>query len=239
MAFSESLTVRILGDSSQLKSELQSVLQEIGALRGQLEQATDVGQQVSDGFDRVSGVTRPLEQVSRLLSQITGQAQALGQMPITLNVQPALAALAQLSAAIQGIAAQLMALAAIPIGLGGGFGPIGGGGGGGGGPIRQFAEGGLVTGPAGRDAVPALLTAGEFVLSRAATESLGLRFLQGLNAGSTGSAPRSAAREGASPVRNTTNHFGGITIQVAEAGGVNAIVRDLRLQGVHLRNRRG
>lgn len=235
MAFSESLTVRILGDSSQLKSELQSVLQEIGALRGQLEQATDVGQQVSDGFDRVSGVTRPLEQVSRLLSQITGQAQALGQMPITLNVQPALAALAQLSAAIQGIAAQLMALAAIPIGLGGGFGPIGGGGG----PIRQFAEGGLVTGPAGRDAVPALLTAGEFVLSRAATESLGLRFLQGLNAGSTGSAPRSAAREGASPVRNTTNHFGGITIQVAEAGGVNAIVRDLRLQGVHLRNRRG
>jgi hypothetical protein len=238
MAFTESLTVRILGDSSQLKSELQSVLQDIGALRGQLEQATDVGQQVSDGFDRVSGAMRPLDQVSRLLGRITAQTQALGEQPITLNVQPALAALAQVSAAIQAIAAQLMALAALPIGLGGGVPGVGGGGAGG--PIRQFAEGGLVTGPLGRDTVPALLTAGEFVLSRAATEALGLEFLRGLNGSVTQRAYRSPSlRDGASRVQSTTNHFGGITIQVAEAAGVNSVVRDLRLQGVHLRNRRG
>ncbi len=238
MAFTESLTVRILGDSSQLKSELQSVLQDLEGLRGQLGQATDVGQQVSEGFDRVSGAMRPLEQVSQLLSRITAQAQVLSQTPISLNVQPALAALAQLSAAIQMIAAQLMALAAMPIGLGGGIGP--GGGGGRGGPIRQFAEGGLVAGPPGRDVVPALLTAGEFVLSRTATEAIGLQFLQRVNAAPDHHpAHRSLAREGVPSVRQTTNHFGGITIQVAEAGNVNAIVRDLRLQGVQLRNRRG
>jgi hypothetical protein len=236
MAFSESLTVRILGDSSQLKSELQSVLQDIGSLRGQLEEATDVGQQVSDGFDRVSGAMRPLEQVSRMLGRIAAQARSLGEQPITLNVQPALAALAQLSAAIQAIAAQLMALAAMPIGLGvGGLPGLGGGG-----PIRQFAEGGLVTGPIGRDVVPALLTAGEFVLSRAATEALGLEFLRGFNGSVTQRPHRpSSLRDGPSGVHNTTNHFGGITIRVAEAAAVNTVVRDLRLQGVHLRNRRG
>ena len=37
----------------------------------------------------------------------------------------------------------------------------------------------------------------------------------------------------------TTNHFGGITINVARPGNVNEVVRDLRLQGVRLRNRRG
>lgn len=238
MAFTESLTVRILGDSSQLKSELQSVVQELGSLRGQLEQATDVGQQVRDGFDRVSGAVRPLEQVSQLLARITGQAQSLSQMPITLNVQPALAALAQLSAAIQAIAAQLMALVAFPIGIGGGIGPIMGGGGGG--PIRAFAEGGLVSGPVGHDVVPALLTAGEFVLSRAATEAIGLQFLRGVNASGGAGQPRSMPlRETHSRVHNTTNHFGGITIQVAEAAAVNSVVRDLRLQGVQLRNRRG
>ena len=238
MAFTESLTVRILGDSSQLKSELQSVLQDLAALRGQVEEATAVGQQVSEGFDRVSGAMRPLEQVSQLLARITAQAQALSELPISLNVQPALAALAQLSAAIQMIAAQLLALAALPIGVGGG--PGGGGGGVGGGPIRQFADGGLVTGPAGRDVVPALLTAGEFVLSRAATEAIGVQFLQGINATSPARAGRGMAlREGAARVQQTTNHFGGITIQVAQPGGVNGIVRDLRLQGVQLRNRRG
>jgi hypothetical protein len=237
MAFTESLTVRILGDSSQLKSELQSVLQDLAALRGQVEEATAVGQQVSEGFDRVSGAMRPLEQVSQMLARITAQAQGLSEMPISLNVQPALAALAQLSAAIQMIAAQLLALAALPIGVGGG-GP--GGGGFGGGPIRQFADGGLVTGPAGRDAVPALLTAGEFVLSRAATDAIGVQFLQGINARTPERPARGMAlREGAARVQQTTNHFGGITIQVAQPGGVNGIVRDLRLQGVQLRNRRG
>jgi hypothetical protein len=238
MAFSESLTVRILGDSSQFKSELQSVLQDIGSLRGQLEQATDVGQQVSQGFDRVSGAMRPLEQVSRMLSRIAAQAQALGEQPITLNVQPALAALAQLSAAIQAIAAQLMALAAMPIGVGVGGGP--GVGAGGVGPIRQFADGGLVTGPVGRDIVPALLTAGEFVLSRAATDAIGHEFVRGLNVSVADRPHRPPLlRDGTSRVHSTTNHFGGITIQVAEPSAVNAVVRDLRLQGVHLRNRRG
>ena len=46
----------------------------------------------------------------------------------------------------------------------------------------------------------------------------------------TGTGPRA---------HTTTNHFGGITINVAGPSGVNDIIRDLRLHGVTLRNRRG
>lgn len=234
MAFAESLTVRILGDSSGLRGELAQVVADIRGLRGELDSITNVGEQIGRGFSRVTTAVRPLEQVSQFLGRIATQAQALGRVTISLNVQPALEALAQLSRMIQLVAAQLAALSAMIAGGGGD-----GGGAPGGGPIRRFASGGLVTGPGGADVVPALLTAGEFVLSRSAAQWLGTSFLEALNSMSTVMPATPAVRGPAGSVHNTTNHFGGITIQVAEAGGVNEIVRDLRLQGVRLRNRRG
>lgn len=232
MAFTESLTVRILGDSSQLRDELQSVADELRGLQGRLQGLTNVGEQIGRGLGRVDSAVRPLETVSRLLAQITRQAQALSREPIRLNVQPALAALQQLSQAIQAIAAQLRALALPPIA----FGPVPGAGGSG--PIRSFDDGGLVTGPSGVDAVPAMLTAGEFVLSRQATQALGLSLLQGLNSGQRSRSVTQLVRE-TRVNTGMTNHFGGITINVARPGNVNEVVRDLRLQGVRLRNRRG
>jgi hypothetical protein len=233
MAFAESLTVRILGDSSQLKAELQDVVRDLGGLQSLLEQATGVGDRVREGLGGASGATRPLEELSQLIGRIVGQVGQLNQTPITLNIEPALQSLAQLSQAIQSVAAQLAALAVMPIG-GGPVGP-----GGGGAPIRAFADGGLVTGPAGRDVIPSLLSAGEFVLSRETTAVLGSEFLEALNGVGAQRTSRPMVQESIVRQQQTTNHFGGITIQVADAGGVNDIVRDLRLQGVQLRNRRG
>lgn len=232
MAFTESLTVRILGDSSHLRGELQSVADELRGLQGQLQGLTNVGEQIGRGLGRVDAAVRPLEQVSRLLSQITRQVQALSREPIRLNAQPALEALERLSKAIQAVAAQLRALS-VPVGPGGA--PEGGGGGG---PIRQFDRGGLVTGPGGADRVPALLTSGEFVLSRETTQALGIGLLQGLNSSARSRSITQLVRE-TRVNAGTTNHFGGITINVARPGNVNEVVRDLRLQGVRLRNRRG
>ncbi|REJ71580.1 MAG: hypothetical protein DWQ29_23295 [Planctomycetota bacterium] len=232
MAFTESLTVWILGDSSHLKSELESAASDIRNLQTSLNQAGQAGEQIGQGFARASSAMRPLQEISRMLSRLTTQAETLGRTPIRLNVQPALQALGTLSGAIQAIAGQLRALSAIPVGIGAG--PIGGGG-----PIRRFAEGGLVTGPSGRDVVPALLSAGEFVMSRRATEALGSRLLEAVNSAPTARPARIGTAMSAPPARVTTNNFGGVTIQVADGSQVNGIVRDLRLQGVHLRNRRG
>lgn len=231
MAFTESLTVRILGDSSHLKRELESAASDIRNLQTSLSQIGQAGEQIGQGFGRASTAVRPLQEISRLLSRLTTQAEALGRTPIRLNVQPALDSLGRLSRAIQAIAGQLRGLAAIPVGVGGG--PVVGG------PIRRFAGGGLVTGPAGGDVIPALLSAGEFVMSRQATDALGARFLEAVNSAPRGRTAHPAATIGAPPASMTTNNFGGLTIQVTDGPQVNGIVRDLRLQGVHLRNRRG
>ena len=232
MAFTESLTVRILGDSSGLRRELESVVGEIRSLHGELEQVSNIGEQIGEGFGRADGAVRPLEQISQALSRITTQVQSLSQTPLTLDVQPALASLQQLSLTIATIATQLQALAAIPVGIG--EAPAGGGG-----PIRQFAGGGLVTGPLGNDAVPGLLTAGEFVLNRQAAQTLGTSFLEALNSQPGARRAVPSVRDAGARVQHTSNHFGGITINVAQPSGVNDIIRDLRLHGVILRNRRG
>lgn len=233
MAFAESLTVRILGDSSQLKAELQGVVRDLGGLQSLLDQASGVGDRVRDGLGGAAGAIRPLEQLSQLIGRIVGQVGQLNQTPITLNVEPALQSLGQLAAAIQSVSAQLAALAVMPIG-GAPIGPAAGGA-----PIRAFADGGLVTGPTGRDVIPSLLSAGEYVLSRETTAVLGSEFLDALNGQGAPRSSRPAAQESIVHSQQTTNHFGGITIQVANPGGVNDVVRDLRLQGVQLRNRRG
>lgn len=232
--FTESLTVRILGDSSELQRELEQVAEGLDSLQARLTEASAAGRQVGEGLGRAGTALGPLQQVSSALQQITHQARQLGQQPISLNVQPAMAALAQLSGMIQAIAVQLQA-------LGGGFGVLGGGMGNL--PVRipavGFAAGGLVTGPAGMDQVPAWLTSGEFVLNRAATERLGTTLLNSINAGRSGLTRTAPPSPGSEHVTSLTNHFGGITIAVTEAVEVNEIVRDLRLQGAALRHRRG
>jgi hypothetical protein len=238
IVFTESLTVRILGDSSGLQQELETVAHALDRLQQQISEASDAGRQIGEGLGQAATAMGPLTRVSTMLQQISQQARALGQQPITLNVQPAMAALAQLSAMIQMVAALLQ-------GLGGGFGVFGGGGfgAGGGRPVRMpapaFANGGLVEGPAGTDQVPAWLTAGEFVMSRESTRRIGTTFLTALNSPRPLAARPPIVNSDPAHVTNETNHFGGITIQVREAVEINDVIRDLRFQGAAIRNRRG
>ncbi|MEZ5943796.1 MAG: hypothetical protein R3C18_20565 [Planctomycetaceae bacterium] len=185
MSYTESLTVRILGDSSGLHQELSRVEQALNGLHERIESTNQAGAKISQVFQRVGNASRPLQQLGNLLNQVRQRAQALGQTPITLNVRPALAALQQLMSAIAATANQLRTLS-----FGGGgpslppLGPAG--------PVgpavpntsrttRGFASGGLVSGPPGIDRVPTRLTAGEFVLSRSAVETLGQGFVNRLN----------------------------------------------------------
>jgi hypothetical protein len=235
--FSESLTIRILGDSSQLQQELQAVGQRLADLKSQFSQFAEVNRVIDQSLSRISAFARPLENISRLIDRIAGQARALGRVPITLNVSPALNALALLSRAIARVAAQIRSLPPIAPGFPRQLplpGPTRV-------PLRRFAEGGIVSGPVGLDRVPAMLTAGEFVIRAPSARQLGVSFLEALNqnlrpqpAGRGASLPAAVSDE-----QTTVNNFGGITIQVNNSSDVNAIVRDLRFQGFRLRNRRG
>ena len=179
MAFSESLTVRILGDSSELQRELDSVLNRFGELKSKISETSNSARQFSTSFSRLSQAVGPLQQVSNLIGRIGQQLQAISRRPITLNVGPALQSLRQLSQAAQQTAAAIRAIPLMPA-----VGPVGG-------PIappsgngflpRQFASGGLVRGPSGIDRVPANLTSGEYVLNRTAVERLGLGLLEQIN----------------------------------------------------------
>lgn len=287
MSFSESLTVRILGDSSELQRELDSVLNRFDDLRSKITETTNSARQFSTSFSRLSQALGPLQQVSSQISRISQQLQTVSQRPINLNVGPALAALQRLTQAAHQTAAAIRAIPPIPIaGPPGGrtFFPPGNGF-----PPRRLASGGLVSGPSGIDRVPARLTAGEYVMNRSAVETLGLGFLERLNSsprisGNNNSAvesvdERSAGKMGAlssgmAPVPSlqtgqrtgstraslshpsrpmphshslesnsassqTNNHFGGITIQVTNPSESESLLRNLQLQGIGQRIRRG
>ncbi|QDT52162.1 hypothetical protein Pan44_01710 [Caulifigura coniformis] len=222
--FTESLTVRILGDSSDLQRELESVVSQLDEFQTRLSEAGASSRELSEGLQGVGAAGAPLRQLSSQLAGVQRQAQQLSGQTIALNVQPALASLAQLSGAIQRVAAQLAqlgAMSATPA--------IGGGG---------TARPGRM--PTGFDAAPAFFTAGEVVLNHDSTQRLGTTFLTALHRGTAGSASQTRSLpETNVPVSTTNNHFGGITVNVAEAGGVNEVIRDLRLQGAALRVRRG
>lgn len=259
--FSESLTIRILGDSSQLQRELESVTQRLADLQSRLSQLSEVNRSVDQVVGRFSQLVRPLQNVSSLLTRITNQVQMLGRTPVNLNVGPALNSLGRLSRSIDLIAAKLRALSAVPAAPAGGLplrGPIPSIPGGGlplrgpipavpsgglplSGPIRRFADGGFVNGPMGGDRVPATLTAGEFVIRQPAVQRLGVAFLNALNesARATGSSTRGASQDVPAASSTVVNRFGEINIQVTQSADVNTIVRDLRFQGYRLRNRRG
>jgi len=224
--FTESLTVRILGDSSDLQRELESVVSQLDAFQTRLSEAGDGSRELSEGLRGVGEAGAPLRQLSSQLAGVQRQAQALSGQTISLNVQPALASLAQLSGAIQRVAAQLAQLSGMSAAP-----AVGGGGSGRPGRMPAgFANGAFVEGPAGMDDV----------LNRDAALRLGTTFLTALNQGAVGAVSRTKSLPAMStPASTTNNHFGGITVNVAEAGGVNEIVRDLRMHGAALRVRRG
>jgi len=261
----ESLTVRILGDSSSLQQELNSVAGLLDSLQQQLSATSEHVGEMGELFSGLSGATGALQGLGNQLSFLNQQVQQLSSQSIHLNVRPALGALSQLVQAAQLAAAQLAALSAISIGgpmpmpvpmLPTGGGPF---------PIRGYAGGGMVTGPAGVDQVSARLTAGEFVLSQDTVAALGTdqldRWNRGLDlqpatipdqsrrpvssgaSGSTLSAasprPPASVRSSSTTMNQTTNQFGGIEIHVQNRSDFNDLLQDLRRQGIGSRNRWG
>ena len=108
--FAEALTVRILADSSGLRTELEATLGLLDRFRDSFSAIADVGQQLAQGFGALSQAVPPLQQISKLLTGIQLQIQSIGQTPLTINVAPALAALQLLAAAIEAVAARMNAL---------------------------------------------------------------------------------------------------------------------------------
>ncbi|MEX0715333.1 MAG: hypothetical protein WD066_02035 [Planctomycetaceae bacterium] len=231
---SESLTIRILGDASHVEREIDQVARRVSDLQSRFAELGEAGRGVSSLGGAIASLAGPLRNVGTLVGRVTAQVRTLSQTPVVLNVAPAIASLARLSQMVQLVSAQIARMNALSFGGMSGMIPP---------PIR-LAQGGLVRGPGGIDRVPALLTAGEFVLRKPAVERLGAAFLEALNRGPSQTAANSPSPQ--SPAPNSTasgpaqvNHFGGININVARGDDLHAIVRDLRLHGARLRNRRG
>ncbi|TWT63209.1 hypothetical protein [Rubinisphaera italica] len=249
--FSESLSIQIMGDSSGFQSELDEVIERLESLNQLLDRLGSSG----SAFSRLGADARrmlsPLSQVSSRLQQVVNQVRQLSGMSVSINVSPALAALNQLSAAIARVAAQLASLSGSGGGgrVGGGIpnvpnpgggNPSGGYSGGGGGRTsgsRQFAGGGLVTGRSGIDRIPAMLTAGEFVVQKAVVSQLGLAPLEDVNRGVERNSNRNPSEQ---PSGSQTIHqYGEISVHVNEMADVSGLLSDLQLEGHRLRNRRG
>ncbi len=237
--FTESLTVRILADSSELTRGLEEARRQLRTLGEQIAGLSNAGRGISSPLERLSSQQRGLEQVSTALSRISAAVRELSVQSITLNVAPALSALQNLSAMVDLIRAKLASVGAGGIGSAAvsstGNGIAGSGdAAGGGGRVAGFASGGMVSGPAGLDRVPAMLSRGEFVLQSDAVDALGVGFLQGLNAMRPGGVELMPASGGGS-----VHQYGDITINVRQPGQVRDVVRDLQFQGFRLRQRRG
>ena len=249
--FSESLSIQILGDSSGFQSELDGVIERLESLNHLLDRLGSSG----NAFSRLGADARrmlsPLAQVSSRLQQVSNQVRQLSGMSVSLNVSPAMVALNQLSAAIARVAAQLASLSGSGGGgrvgggipnvpnIGGGT-PGGGSPSGGGGRVsrpRQFASGGLVTGRSGIDRIPAMLTAGEFVVQKAIVSQLGLAPLEDVNRGVERSSNRASSSQPSSS--QTIHQYGEISVHVNEMADVSGLLNDLQLEGHRLRNRRG
>lgn len=236
----ESLTVRILGDSSGLQRELSNAARQIESFRQRLSQVTDLSQRLgraglssTEMQDGLAGVADELRGIQGLVGQINGT-------PLQINVQPALAALQAVSAALEGVAARVLMISLLPNpaplpgfpAAGPGIVPQSG---------RRMASGGLVTGASGIDRVPAWLTAGEFVLQRPAVEQLGLQTLMRMNQGQL-PVNRVPQRGPVSSTTNSTqvvNEIGGITVNLRDRVDVRDLLDDMRVQSAALRVRRG
>lgn len=261
--FTESLTILIQGDSSDLQRELEEAARLLEGFQSRLSQLSGASQQLGTALDRLGSI-RSLASLSAGLDRIYQQIQRINSTPISINVAPAIASLTVLSAALDTILAQLLAVKAA--------GMLSGAGGLGGVSPRVsmpgFAIGGPVTGEPGTDRIPAWLTAGEFVLNRQAVEELGQNFVTALNDSPTramqeisresvssrgmsfawpsgetstssshriGGIGRSPSEERGARITNV----GGMTINIQQEMDPEGVLRNLRLEGIALRNRRG
>ena len=233
--FDESLTIRILADSQPLQRELSAVIDRLNRFAQQADRLADVAGSLDGIASAAARLHRPFDRLNSRIASVTRSLRHLSGTPVTLNVQPALGALASLGSMADFVAAKLARLGtrpALPVPQ-----PAG--------PIRRFHRGGLVQGPSGIDQVPALLSAGEFVLQNSAVRQLGTTFLNALNTPGGGT-PSRAMSSGSSraPVPPpatpaTVNNFGGLSIQLNRPAELNHLIRDLRIHGIRSALRRG
>ena len=91
--FSESLTVRIVGDSRHLDRELGNVVRRLTDFENRLQRVSGFRDLFGGMSRQISALSRPLQGVNQLLGQIGQQLVLLSQYPVTLNVTPALVSL--------------------------------------------------------------------------------------------------------------------------------------------------
>lgn len=233
-----SLTIRIQGDSSDFSRELDQVMSRISDLESRISSVESVGQRLGSSLNSIGNAVQPINRVSLALDKVRQQLTVLSETPVTLNVQPAVAALQALQAQIAATRVQLQSLQM--------FGSVGGGYGAGGYGATGYAHGGLVRGRPGLDRIPAMLSAGEFVVRETSVNQLGVQFLTALNEYGLPPRDRTATRRSQFLPRDTDReaasnqtHFGGINIHVREATDLPGIMKELHAGGIRLRNRRG
>jgi len=173
------VTVRILGDSSNLQRQLEDVLSQLDDFQSRLADVGDGGRALSEGLSRTDGAASALQQLSTLLGNVQQQEQQLSRQSISLNYSAGDRRFGAMSAAIQATAAQLAGL-------------------------RATAAGGIagdVAAPTRMAGIEALAS-GESGFSAASTELIAAPTTSVV--GSTRSSTPSAGN-----VATTSNHFGG------------------------------
>ncbi|MAT14603.1 MAG: hypothetical protein CMJ46_04960 [Planctomyces sp.] len=236
--FSESLTVRIVGDSRHLDRELGNVVRRLTDFENRLQRVSGFRDLFGGMSRQISALSRPLQGVNQLLGQIGQQLVLLSQYPVTLNVTPALVSLQQVSQMIGLVMLKLQQMAAMASIAAGMAGSAGGGTAVSAGPVRQFASGGYVSGPAGVDRVPAMLTAGEYVLQRPVVQMLGRDRLDRMNAG--GELARSHVNSSVeNRSRTDIHHYGGFTFNVSQPVPMGEVLKSIRNDRLRLKMRRG
>jgi hypothetical protein len=244
--YSESLTLRILADSSELDSSLGQLSRKLGDLQSSTDRLAGTASRLGGAFQMTSALNS-IERLSRSLTGVLRQIQQIAGTPLTINVDPALAAIASVSRALSQLASQI---ATLPTSSGIGYLPLGTGIGTGGGmatggsspsftsTTQRFATGGLVTGPAGIDRIPALLTAGEYVLTPDIVQKLGLGTLQQWQTSSPTPTPRALTGH---PAANISHHqsIGEMHVHVERTLDLETLTNTLAQDAQRLRNRRG
>ena len=242
--YSESLTLRILADSSELESRLGDLGRQLSSLQSSTDRLSSSASRLTSAFQMTSAMNS-VERLSRSLQGLQRQIQQISGTPLNLNVSPALAAIASVSRALSQLARQVSTFPSI---TGSGYLPLGTGSlvptgtgsavsGGGSTTTRRFATGGLVTGPPGIDRIPALLTAGEFVLSSEVVQRLGLGNLSQLSATASGS-----SRAIAPPATVQNSHhqsIGELHVHMAQNLDLESFTQNLAADAQRLRHRRG
>ena len=113
VAFRESLTIAIRGDSSHLSRELDRVGERISSLSDRLGRFNRAASEMGRSFERIGLAIGPLQTTSTLLERITSQIRLLSRTPIVLDIRPAVQSLLILGRLIDATAARLAQL--VPI----------------------------------------------------------------------------------------------------------------------------